>query len=367
MPSLENNKTLLLLSHLAGWVLFIFITVPSFNRAGEMPVDAPFTGFMATSVLFLVLYFYLNSAVLVPRFLSRKRMLVFLGITATIFLLFCLVMPQIHRDYLLQRQPFPPVSLASPRFPSSPGNFPRHSPGILDILGRHGLYSRSSQFLVVFIASTGLKAIPRWYAEKRRLQELESVMVRAELSFLKSQVHPHFLFNSLNSIYYLALSKDDDAPGAILSLSGFLRFLTTESNHDRVPVEKEVKMMEEYAHLQCLRAPGKLDLQFHVTGDLAGWTIMPLTFIPFVENAFKHGTSARGRCFIHVRVEVSEGLLSFSCENSTGPATSAGNFPGGIGLENTRKRLALAYPGRHSLAIHPGETVYRVNLQVNLA
>jgi LytS/YehU family sensor histidine kinase len=268
----------------------------------------------------------------------------------------------------MPRQHFPPESRSSLRFPPLSGKeFHRPPFGFFDTLGRHGLYSRSSQFLVVFIASTGLKALSQWYAEKRRLQELENAMVQAELSFLKSQIHPHFLFNSLNNIYYLALSKDDNAPEAILSLSNFLRFVTTGSNHNRIPMQKEVKMMEEYSHLQGLRASEKLDLRFQLVGDFSRWSIMPLTFIPFVENAFKYGISAHNDCFIHIRVEVEGGILHFTSDNSIVRRTRDRSVSDGVGLENIRKRLALAYPGRHVLTIQPGGLVYRVKLEINLA
>ncbi|MDR1273455.1 MAG: histidine kinase [Odoribacteraceae bacterium] len=319
---------------------------------------------MITSYLFLMVYFYLNSHVFVPRFLSRKRIALFLGITVVAYILFCLVIPAIFRHYFASGLPF---GLGMP--PGDPGFQPRGVGRVMPfkIFVDPGLYSRSSQFLVIFMISTGLKAGAQWYAEKRHLQELENAMVQAELSFLKSQIHPHFLFNSLNSIYYLALSKDDKAPEAILSLAGFLRFVTTEGSHNRIPLKKEVKMMEEYIHLQSLRVPEKFELRFQLQGDFREWTIMPLTFVPFVENAFKHGTSARISCFIHVRVEVEEGMLKFTCDNSIAPGINDEHLSAGVGLKNTRKRLELAYPGRHSLTVGADGPVFRVKLQISLA
>jgi LytS/YehU family sensor histidine kinase len=230
---------------------------------------------------------------------------------------------------------------------------------------RLGVYTHSSQFLVVFIISTGWKAISQWYAEKQRLQELENSMVQAELSFLKSQIHPHFLFNCLNSIYYLALSKNDRAPEAILSLSDFLRFVTTESNQSRIPMEKEIRMLEEYIHLQSLRASEKFELKFQLNGDFRNRTIMPLTFVPFVENAFKYGISAHTNCFIHISVTLENGRLMFTCDNSIITGLKDRNSSTGVGLENIRKRLKLAYPGRHSLEIKADRTAFHVKLQID--
>ncbi|MDR2775004.1 MAG: histidine kinase [Tannerella sp.] len=229
-----------------------------------------------------------------------------------------------------------------------------------------GIYAHSSQFLVVFIISTGLKVISQWYAEKQRLQELETSIVQAELSFLKSQIHPHFLFNSLNNIYYLALSKDDKAPETILSLSGFLRFVTAESNQSRIPMEKEVRMLEEYIHLQSLRASEKFELKFRTTGNFRECTIMPLTFVPFVENAFKYGISSHTHCFVHIFVAHENGRLTFSCDNSIVAALKDRYSSTGVGLDNIRKRLELAYPGKHSLDIKADSQAFRVKLQIDL-
>jgi LytS/YehU family sensor histidine kinase len=237
---------------------------------------------------------------------------------------------------------------------------------MFELTRRFGFYSRSSQFLIVFIISTGLKAVAQWYAEKQRLQELENSMVQAELSFLKSQIHPHFLFNSLNSIYYLALSKDDKAPEAILSLSDFLRFVTTESDQSRIPLQKEIRMLEEYIHLQSLRASEKFELKLHIHGNMSDYTIMPLTFIPFVENAFKYGISAHIDCFIHICIKIDNNMLAFTCDNSIFAIAKDRNYSAGIGLANISKRLELAYPKQYSLAITTDRLAFHIKLNIQL-
>jgi hypothetical protein len=361
--SSKNKKALLAVFHLAGWALFIYITAPLINGT-EHPSRNLFPWMFVTGYLFLVAYFYLNGQVFVPRFLSKKRIVLFLGVTVAAYVLFCFVIPAVFHHYFVSELPFrEDMLLRRPDFQPRDGG--RMMP--FGLFRHYGLYSRSSQFLVVFIVSTGLKAGSQWYAEKQRLQELENSMVQAELSFLKSQIHPHFLFNCLNSIYYLALSQDSKAPEAILSLSGFLRFVTTESNRNRIPLEKEVKMMEEYIHLQSLRASEKFELRFQLKGDFREGTIMPLTFVPFVENAFKYGISAHVNCFIHICVEIERGLLEFTCDNSIVSGMNDRNLSAGVGLENIRKRLELAYPARHSLATGADSVAFHVKLQINLA
>jgi sensor histidine kinase YesM len=353
----KNKNALLLFLHLLGWTLFVYVTFPDFNRAKRMP-DIPFPWLSLISYLFLIVYFYCNSRIFVPRFLSVKKIALFLVISVTAYFLFCFAVPWVFRTFIAP--PFKPEMMSRrPFFFRTNDTF--------HIFRSLGIYAHSSQFLVVFIISTGLKAISQWYAEKQRLQELETSMVQAELSFLKSQIHPHFLFNSLNNIYYLALSKDDKAPETILSLSEFLRFVTTESNRSRIPIEKEVRMLEEYIHLQSLRASEKFELKFRTTGDFRESTIMPLTFVPFVENAFKYGISSHTHCFIHIFVALEKGWLTFTCDNSIVVALKDRHSSTGTGLENIRKRLELAYPGKHSLDIKADSQAFRVKLHIDLA
>ena len=349
------KKTLLLFLHLLGWAFFIYITFPRFERTERFADDLfPWLGLI--NYMFLMAYFYCNSRIFVPRFLSVKRIALFLVISAAAYFLFCAVVPWLFRAFT--RPPFGPERMLwHPVFSRTGDAF--------SLFRSLGIRGHSSQFLVVFTVSTGLKVIAQWYAEKQRLQELETSMIQAELSFLKSQIHPHFLFNSLNNIYYLALSKDDKAPETILSLSEFLRFVTTESNQSRIPMEKEVRMLEEYIHLQSLRASEKFEFKFRATGPFRDCMIMPLTFVPFVENAFKYGFSSHTHCFIHICVMLENRRLTFSCDNSIVAALKDRHSSTGTGLENIRKRLELAYPGKHSLEIEADSQAFHVKLQIN--
>ena len=356
---MKSKKPVLFVSHLAGWALFVYITIPMIDRKEEMPVPDMFPWLFAGSYLFLAAYFYFNFHVLVLRFLSKKRILLFLGITVFAYFVYCFVIPWLFRHFFMPEPPFKPEMM------------PKHPPGgsrtgMSEVIRHLGFYSRSSQFLIIFIVGTGFKAVSQWYAERQRSQELEKSMIRAELSFLKSQIHPHFLFNSLNSIYYLALSKDDKASEAIMSLSDLLRFVTTESTSNRIPLEKEVKMLEEYIQLQNLRVSEKFEFQIRIKGDLHSCSIMPLTFIPFAENAFKYGISAHTECFIHIDMEVENGSLQFTCDNSIISGTNERKDSEGIGLENIRKRLELTYPEHHSLTIGMDSRVFHVKLQIDL-
>jgi sensor histidine kinase YesM len=352
----KNKRALPLLIHLLGWALFIYVTLPNFDHPERLR-NFSFLWFEVINYLFLIVYFYCNSYIFVRRFLSMKKIALFLGISIVAYFLFCFAVPWILRTFMMPPFGFE-IRFPRPVFPKA------HDASF--IFRNLGIYAHSSQFLVIFIISTGLTVISQWYAEKQRLQELETSMVQAELSFLKSQIHPHFLFNSLNNIYYLALSKDDKAPESILSLSEFLRFVTAESDRSRIPMEKEVRMLEKYIHLQSLRASEKFELKFRMTGNFRDCTIMPLTFVPFVENAFKYGISSHTQCFIHIFVAHENGRLTFSCDNSIVAALKDRHSSTGIGLENIRKRLELAYSGKHSLDIKADSQAFRVKLQIDL-
>ncbi|MDR1023830.1 MAG: histidine kinase [Prevotellaceae bacterium] len=371
----KAKQTLLILLHLAGWTLFVYLTFPHFKGVEPPLSSLRFPWLYVACYSFLAAYFYCNVHVFVPKLLSGKKIALFLCVTVIAYLLFCFTIPWVFRYLLIPdtlRHFGPEMLPQRPDFLPPDGSrdvINRAStapPRPFSLFRRLGVYAHSYHFLVVFTVSTGLKAVSQWYVEKQRLQELERSMVQAELSFLKSQIHPHFLFNSLNSIYYLALSKDDKAPEAILSLSDFLRFVTTESNHSRIPMEKEIKMLEEYLRLQNLRTSEKLELKVQVDGDFRSHTIMPLTFIPFVENAFKYGVSAYRSCFIHISATLEGGRLRFACDNSTISKLKSSSASTGVGLENIRKRLELAYAGRYSLEIKAEDMAYRVKLQIDL-
>jgi hypothetical protein len=382
MKLMKNKRALLLFAHLAGWIIFIWLVFLEEPRPHDVVLKYPLP--FVVSALLLIGYFYLNLYCLVPRLLSKKRILAFVGSSVICFLVICTVLTLLsyQQFYGLHPEniPFPQDSSAVfPRghfpFPDRPvhdGRRPvnemRPPPEIHrnEIIRRVRLYNYAIQFLVVFIISTGLKVITQWYREKQQLHELEKSRVQAELSFLKSQIHPHFLFNCLNSIYYLALSQDDKAPKTILSLSDFLRFVFTESDSLLIPMEKEIKMLEEYLNLQSLRTSEKFELRFVREGDFGAYSIMPLTFIPFVENAFKYGLSAHTSCFIHIRMTVDNGTLIFTCDNSILSAVKDPSRSSGIGLDNIRKRLELTYPGRYSLKTGEDSTGYHVKLQITV-
>ena len=199
-----------------------------------------------------------------------------------------------------------------------------------------------------------------------RKEQLEKQAVQAELYYLKSQINPHFLFNTLNNIHTLVYKQAPTAPESVMRLASLMRYMIYESNYPIVPLEREMEYLLDYTGLQQLRYKKAPVVDLKVEGETGSCHIAPLLFIHLLENAYKHSPARLEPGDIKVRVEVKEDILTFSVQNPVGknPAHTL-DEPGGIGLPNVRKRLALLYPGKHTLEIHsPGE-IFAVVLKIH--
>jgi hypothetical protein len=220
---------------------------------------------------------------------------------------------------------------------------------------------------VVCVFFLALKMLKSWYQERERRLALASENAKAELQLLKAQMHPHFLFNTLNNIYSFTLSKHPAAAGLVERLSGLLYYMNSEGEKDQVPVEKEVQLIRDYVSLEKVRYGDRLDMQIEIEGDFQGKFIAPLLLLPFVENSFKHGASVmRGKQWIHLKMDVDENCLKFDLKNSRPLNPVLQNGKNGIGLKNVRKRLELIYPGRHLLNIETSDMIFSVHLEILL-
>ncbi|HKL31372.1 MAG TPA: histidine kinase [Tangfeifania sp.] len=222
-----------------------------------------------------------------------------------------------------------------------------------------------SLYLIVYISLTSLLRLARgWF----RLQEMQNEKTETELKALRSQINPHFLFNSLNSIYSLARKNSDLVPEKVVQLSDLMRHVIYESDTDAIPLEKEIEMIRNYIELQNLRTPDSEKIKLEVLGDLKEKKIAPLLFLPFVENSFKHGLKGGGNMvFVSINIRVQENSLLFEIENSKGKNTEIKEEKyKGIGIENVRKRLDLIYPGKYSLEISDDEFIFKVTLNLQL-
>jgi LytS/YehU family sensor histidine kinase len=207
----------------------------------------------------------------------------------------------------------------------------------------------------------------RWLVSEKRILEAETEKANAELSFLKAQINPHFLFNTLNTIYTLILTQNDKAGDAVLKLSNIMRYATDDATANFVPLEKEVDSITDFIALQRLQHGKKAKLDFSVTGNLENKQIAPLILLTYIENAFKYGVSSHLETTITIKITVEADNITFFCQNSIFTRTGFKEARTGVGLENTKKRLEFLYPGKHDLKITCTEDLYTVNLNLNIA
>lgn len=208
-----------------------------------------------------------------------------------------------------------------------------------------------------------------WLKSQREKQELAKETLQSELKFLKSQINPHFLFNTLNSLYALTLKKSDQAPEIVLKLSEMMRYMLYDCNEKQVPLDKEVGYITNYLELEKLRHGKKMDINLQINGKVEHQNIAPLLFIPFIENCFKHGISNRiDEGFVNIILTINQNDLEVMVENSKAPTmpNASGKRSGGIGLINVKRRLELLYPDQYELEIENSPGVYKVKLSLKL-
>lgn len=206
-----------------------------------------------------------------------------------------------------------------------------------------------------------------WMKKRSEVLELYTTNIETELNFLKTQINPHFLFNTLNSIYALSLKKSDEAPDLILKLSEIMRYMLYDCNEDNVSLDQEISYLKNYLDLEKFRKGNNNEIVFTVEGDPEGKTVAPLLFITFVENAFKHGVNNVDNGYVTIHFRILEDRLYFEMENSVSPQIHLYKLrsgSGGIGLENVKRRLKLLYPGQHKLEVNKNIDKFRVELNI---
>lgn len=208
----------------------------------------------------------------------------------------------------------------------------------------------------------------QWFEKERLTDRLEKLNIETELKYLKSQINPHFLFNSLNSVYALTLSKSDKAPEVVLKLSDILRYILYDGGEKVVGLKKEIEYLENYLELEKIRYGSRLETKLEIIGETSGKEIAPMIFLPFVENSFKHGVNSNiGNTFVNIKFKIHEHELTFEIENNK-PSQKLNETPdyqGGIGLNNVKKRLNFLYPGKYDLKIDEEGETFKVKLTID--
>ncbi len=327
--------------HLLFWLAFLLLLL-YFDESGSSNSARLFNELVNTGFYALIVYF--NLFYLIPNYLTRKRF----GTYLMLLLLATFIITPLRVIFFYFR------FQAEPHLQQG-------------LIGNLDLY-----FVLTFTVggiSTVLQIVTDWFRNLREKQELQTQTMQSELRFLKSQINPHFLFNTLNNLYALTLKKDDKAPEIVIKLSEMMRYMLYECNEKRVPLKKEVNYLKNYLDLERLRQHDNIRINFHVEGLIGDQQIAPLLLIPFLENSFKHGLNTQLReGFVDIILLIDEKSVDFQIENSKGQTiASPDNRPsGGIGLVNVRRRLNLLYPDRYELRVSNNPNTFAVHLSINL-
>ena len=228
-------------------------------------------------------------------------------------------------------------------------------------------YSAIDVYSVAAVAAA-IKLLKQWFESQQLTNSLKQEKLAAELKFLKAQIHPHFLFNTLNNLYALTLKKSPKAPEVVLKLSDLLDYMLYECNVAKVTMEKEIKMLENYIALEKIRYGNELKINIEIDDTVKNMLISPMLLLPLVENSFKHGVSGEiHEKWIHIKINKGNNKVIFSIENSRDADSidKKESYTEGIGLKNVIRRLELIYKNRHELKIEDQDDRFKVILTID--
>lgn len=345
----RNNFTVL--THMTVWSLLGFILLFYPPLSWNFSVPPNFWVKQALNLVIMIGVFYVNALYVAPRLLFEQNGKVMFGIWLVGVVICFLVVARIIEVNL---GVLADMSKVANKGPKDPYRLDFHLFMIM---------------LLVMVISTSLAMARRWQADAQTRERIEKQHIASELSFLKAQINPHFFFNTLNNIYSLTYSDIPVSREAILKLSRMMRYVLYDTLSDSVPLQQELSFLKDYIALMALRLHECTSLEFNEPVSGRDYRIAPMLLLPFVENAFKHGSSAMQRSRIVVDLKVADGTLSLRVFNHiTHEKDDYQLDKGGIGLANTRKRLDLLYVDKHTLMIReePEEKTYEVLLTLQL-
>jgi len=293
------------------------------------------------SILFYMIITYINWFVLIPVILKRKKWLAYIF---SLLILACILTPPKSLSFYLLFENYPNIQQY--------------------FLGNQNLLLFESIF--VSAVSSAVIITQEWIFQRK---DMERQQLQSELNFLKSQINPHFFFNTLNNLYALTLKKSNNAPEMVLRLSEMMRYMLYECNEPKVPLEKEINYLKNYIELEKLRQSENFEIKMNIQGNPNGHKIAPLLFIPFVENSFKHGMSNQiHEGYVNIDLNIENKNLQLHIENSLAklPTKISNKKSGGIGLINIKRRLELIYPKKHVLNTKKSDSKFTVDLNLSL-
>ena len=328
------------LDHLLGWL--VLFGGWHFFRYQDYPRDI---GWLITGlkVADLALMIYITNYLLIPRLLYKKKYVLF-GITFLVVVTGFSFLKMYLEGQIMDR----------------------HALFFNNFKGR--FYDNVIPHILLVSTGAAFKLLMDYARAQRRLGEMSKEKAEAELNFLKSQINPHFLFNSLNSIYFMIDKHNTEARQTLLQFSDLLRYQLYDCNADTIEIEKEIAYLQDFIRLQQLRKDQQYEVSMQVQPEVKGFRITPLLLIPFVENAFKHiSHHSNQRNFVHVTMAKENGSFRFMVENSKETLHRSTEPPGGIGLSNVKRRLELLYPRKYELQIDNNDATFKVALNLHLS
>lgn len=370
------------LLHSQVWLL-LFILNYIFTRSYEIKYDIRHQLF--AGLLYLTL-FYLNYSFLMPNFFFRKKITLYIIISLLVVLSGSYIKREIEfsrmqkviesewgfnqvdslgeyrmfgkRHFFIERETgTPPPELSQDYRDFHPPL--KKPPFRFDFMSFYSV-------LLIYIGSITLRFISKWQDDEKRKSEIEKENIATELSFLKQQINPHFLFNSLNSIYSLTITKSDKAVDSILKLSSILRYMLYESGTSQVRLHDELQIINDYIELQKLRITDKVNLIYKVEGNSASFKIEPFILVPLIENAFKYGVDNYNNSTIEIYVSIQDNKLRLIVRNSVVKRLDPFKSESGIGIKNIRRRLDLLYPNEYSFDIDETDNIFTIKLEIDL-
>lgn len=331
----KRSKVILL--HVLVWIQFIILPYIFFPKPLDIYRSGE-SGSLIISILlsnvFFIGIFYFNYLIAIPKYYFKH-----LYYTYGTIIFFTFIISTLIAWFLKMEQP---------------------TRALLDRNDDPPLFgSMIIRLIIVLVASFGLKMYERW-----RQTELEKANV--ELSYLKAQINPHFLFNTLNGIYALAVKKSDDTAGSIVKLSSIMRYVISDANEEFVSLDKEIKYVSDYIDLQKMRLNKNVNVNFVQEGNFIGKRVVPMLFISFIENAFKYGVSASEESQINITIKLFRTDLTIEIQNTIHKTHAKVEDETKIGIENSRRRLEQYYPNSHTLTITEEENRFFVNLLIQV-
>jgi two-component system sensor histidine kinase AlgZ len=344
MSSFFHQRRVVLL-HLSFWCVYVsFFLYQMTSRRGREFVWDRVLVTAAIQVVFAMIAAYINYFIFLPRFLKHRmpwRYLAEFILPFAVIMFLRLMMERYFIDGFSGTEEW----LYTTRF-------------IVQVC-------TTNLFIVIFVAM--LRFAVEWMDLEARKKEVENEKLIAELNFLKAQINPHFLFNTLNNLYYLAYSKSENTTEVIAKLSQMMRYMIYESNHTKVLLTKEIEYMMNYISLERLRLNDQIPIKFEVTGNVENVWITPLIFITFLENAFKHGVNnSNPKAWVNISIQLRGSECIYTVENSKTSDSKDMAEKSGIGLRNVKRRLELSYPEKYSLETLDANESYSVKLNLTL-